>query len=102
MLSAFQFNLKKSAIQLEEIRQQSLEDRMQLTKFLADTQLHAGHSSSTAGGSSPEKLSQKFNRLDKESRDLMIDLQQRLDNCRPVEVEVILTVKLLLTAKLIT
>ena len=65
---------------------------MQLTKFLADTQLHAGHSSSTGGGFSPEKLSQKFNRLDKENRDLMIDLQQQLDNCRPVhEVEVILT-----------
>ena len=71
-------------IQLEEIRQRSLEDRMQLKKFLADTQLHAGRSSSTDGGFSPEKLSQKFNRLDKESRDLMIDLQQRLDNCRPV------------------
>ena len=65
---------------------------MQLTEFLADTQLHAGHLSSTDGGFSPKKLSQKFNRLDKESRDLMIDLQQRLDNCRPVhEVEVILT-----------
>ena len=83
---------RRFEIQLEEIRQRSLEDRMQLTKFLADTQLHAGHSSSADGGFSPEKLSQKFNRLDKESRDLMIDLQQRLDNCRPVhEVEVILT-----------
>ena len=80
---------RRFQIQLEEI-QRSLEDRMQL--FLADTQLHAGRSSSTDGGFSPEKLSQKFNRLDKESRDLMIDLQQRLDNCRPVhEVEVILT-----------
>ena len=65
---------------------------MQLTKFLADTQLHPGHSSSTDGGFSPEKLSQKFNRLDKESRDLLIDLQQRLNNRRPVhKVEVILT-----------
>ena len=83
---------RRFQIQLEEIRQRSLEDRMQLTKFLADTQLHAGRSSSTDGGFSPEKLSKKFNRLDKESRDLMIDLQQRLDNCRPVhEVEVILT-----------
>ena len=83
---------RRFQIQLEEIRQQSLEDRVQLTKFLADTQVHAGHSSSTDGGFSPEKLSQKFNRLDKESRDLMVGLQQRLDNRRPVhEVEVILT-----------
>ena len=83
---------KRFQIQLEEIRQRSLEDRMQLTKFLADTQLHAGRSRSTDDGFSPEKLSQKFNRLDKKSRDLMIDLQQRLDNCRPVhKVEVILT-----------
>ena len=52
-------------IQLKEICQRSLEDCMQLTKFLADTQLHAKHSSSTDGGFSPEKLSQKFNRLDK-------------------------------------
>ena len=83
---------RRFQIQLEEIRQRLLEDRMPLTTFLADTQLHAGHSSLTDGGFSPEKLSQKFNRLDKESRDLMIDLQQRLNNCRPVhELEVILT-----------
>ena len=83
---------RRFQIQLEEIRQRSLEDRMQLTKFLADTQLHVGHSSLTDGGFSPKKLTQKFNRLDKESRDLMIDLQQRFDNVRPVhEVEVILT-----------
>ena len=48
---------RRFQIQLEEIRQRSLEDHMQLTKFLADTQLHAAHSSSTNCGFSPEKLS---------------------------------------------
>ena len=34
---------RRFQIQLEEIRQRSLEDRMHLTMFLADTQLYTGH-----------------------------------------------------------
>ena len=79
-------------LQLEEIRQRAKEDRLQLAQFLADSQLHAGRSASSDCGLSPDKVSQKFYRLDKDCRDLMVDLQQRLDNSKPVhEVEVILT-----------
>ena len=79
-------------LQLEEIRCQSQEDRMDLIKFLADTQLQVGRAGSSSSGSSPDATNRKFKRLDKETRDLMVDLNKRCSSLKPLhEVEVILS-----------
>ena len=65
---------------------------MHLAKFLADTQLQVGRAGSSSSGSSPDAINRKFSRLDKEARDLMVDLNKRCFSLKPLhEVEVILS-----------
>ena len=81
---------RRFQLQLEEIRQRSQEDRFQLAKFLADTQVHAAHSNSSGSSSSPEAISRKFSRLNKEAQELLQDLKERHSSQKPLhEVEVI-------------
>ena len=83
---------RRFQLQLEEIRCRSQEERMHLAKFLADTQLQVGRAGSSSSGSSPDAINRKFNRLDKEARDLMVDLNKRCSSLKPLnEVEVILS-----------
>ena len=83
---------RRFQLQLEEIRCRSQEDRMHLAKFLADTQLQVGRAGSSNSGSSPDAINRKFSRLDKEARDLMVDLNKRCSSLKPLhEVEVILS-----------
>ena len=83
---------KRMAAQLEEMRTRSQEDRLQSAQFLTDAQLHAGKSDGGSSSNSPEKLQQKFKRLDGEAKELFDDLKARCNENKPLhEVEVIHT-----------
>ena len=83
---------RRFQLQCEEIRCRSQQNRMHLAKFLADIQLQAGRAGSSSSGSSPVAINRKFSRLNKEARDLMVDLSKRRFSLKPLhEVEIILS-----------
>ena len=62
---------------------------MHLAQFLGDTPHQAGGAKSSSSDSSPEAINCKFRGLDKEARDLMVDLNLSYSSYKPLhEVEV--------------